>query len=122
MHFDPDKKLWVKVDSFDYVSGSVLSQLNDNRVFRPVAFFSKKLLPQECNYGIYDKELLAIVRVFEKWKPELASTDFAHPVNVFSDHKALEYFMITKELNARQARWEEFLSQFHFTIRYRLGI
>ena len=35
-------------------------------VLRPVAFLSKKMTPQECNYEIYDKELLAIVRAFEE--------------------------------------------------------
>ena len=41
-------------------------------VLKPVAFFSKKMCPQECNYDIYDKELLAIVKSFEEWKPELS--------------------------------------------------
>ena len=77
--------------------------------------------PQECNYEIYDKELLAIVRAFEEWRPELASTDPNHPVNVLSDHRSLEYFMTTKELNRRQARWSEFLSEFQFKIMYRPG-
>ena len=38
-----------------------------------------------------------------------------------SDHKALEYFMTTKALTARQARWAEVLSQFNFQIQYRPG-
>ena len=38
-----------------------------------------------------------------------------------SDHRALEYFMTTKALTARQARWSEVLSQFQFWIMYRLG-
>jgi Integrase zinc binding domain/RNase H-like domain found in reverse transcriptase len=41
--------------------------------------------------------------------------------DILTDHKALEYFMTTKKLNARQARWAEFLSQFYFLIRYRPG-
>ena len=43
------------------------------------------------------------------------------PIKVLSDHKNLEYFMTTKELNRRQARWAEFLSQFNFKITYRPG-
>ena len=77
--------------------------------------------PQECNYEIYDKELLAIVRAFEEWRPELTTTDPKEVVQVLSDHRSLEYFITTKELNRRQTRWSEFLSQFQFKITYRPG-
>ena len=81
-----------------------MSQLDETGTLRPVAYFSKKMSPQECNYEIYDKELLAIVRVFEEWRPELASTNPEEAVQVLSDYRSLEYFMTTKELNRRQAR------------------
>jgi reverse transcriptase-like protein len=58
-------------------------------ILRPVAFFSKKMNPAECNYMIYDKELLAIVRSFGTWRPELASVDPAKPVKVYTDHRVL---------------------------------
>jgi len=95
--------------------------MNGKGILQPVAFFSKKMNPAECNYEIYDKELLAIVRAFEEWRPKLAGTDPEQPVKVLSDHKNLEYFMSTKQLNRRQARWSEFLSEFHFQIQYRPG-
>ncbi len=41
-------------------------------MLRPVVFISRKMIVHECNYEIYDKELLAIVKVFEEWRPELA--------------------------------------------------
>ena len=44
-----------------------------------------------------------------------------NPIQVLSDHKNLEYFMTSKLLNRRQARWAEFLSRFNFKITYRLG-
>ena len=68
---------------------------------------------------IYDKELLAIVKSFESWRPELASVN--KPVKVLTDHWNLEHFMTTKQLNRRQARWAEFLSEFNFKISYRPG-
>lgn len=102
----------------DYVTAATLSQMV-NGVLKPVAFLSKKLTPQECNYDIYDKELLSIIRAFEIWRPELIGT--ALPVKVLSDHKNLEWFMTKKQLNRRQARWAEFLSQFNFKICYRPG-
>jgi transposase InsO family protein len=119
-HFDPEKETWVETDASDFVTAGVLSQMH-NGVLRPVAFFSKKMSPAECNYMIYDKELLAIIRSFELWKPEVASLAPENPVQVFTDHKNLEYFMTTKQLNRRQARWAEFLSEFNFKIMYRPG-
>ena len=118
-HFDRSKKAVLETDSSDYVNGGVLSQEDEQGVLHPVAFYSKNMLPAECNYEIYDKELLAIIRCFEHWRPELESTDI--PVEVITDHKGLEYFMSTKELSRRQARWSEKLAEYNFKIRYRPG-
>ena len=117
--FDWTKDVILETDASDYVSAGVLSQYDDEGILHPVAFFSKKHSTTECNYEIYDKELLAIVRCFEEWRPELEGTP--SPIKVISDHKNLEYFMTTKLLNRRQARWSEFLSRFNFKIQYRPG-
>ncbi|KAK9652865.1 hypothetical protein HCH54_010281 [Aspergillus fumigatus] len=117
--FDWTRDVVVETDSSDYVSAGVMSQYDDEGVLHPVAFFSKKLSVTECNYEIYDKELLAIVRCFEEWRPELEGTP--SPIKVITDHRNLEYFMSTKLLNRRQARWSEFLSRFNFKIVYRPG-
>jgi hypothetical protein len=79
-------------------------------------YFSKTLFFAECNYEIYDKELLAIIRCFEQWRAELQSVKTF--INVLIDHKSLKYFMITKKLNRRQTRWTEFLAEFDFKIAY----
>ena len=96
----------------------MLSPHNDG-VLYPVAFYSKNMAPAECNYEIYDKELLAIIRCLEHWRPELESRDI--PIKIFTDHKNLEYFMTTKELTRRQARWAEKLAEFNFKILYQPG-
>ena len=70
-HVDYEKAIIMETDASDYVSAGVLSQPDDNGVLRPVVFFSKKHSPAECNYAIYDKELLAIVQSFEEWQPHL---------------------------------------------------
>jgi hypothetical protein len=118
-HFDYDREIIVETDASDYVSAGVLSQYDDAGILHPIAFFSKKHTPTECNYEIYDKELMAIVRAFEEWRPELEGA--LHPIQVLSDHKNLEYFMSTKLLNRRQTRWAEYLSRFNFKIIYRPG-
>ena len=84
-----------------------------------MAYLSKKHSPAECNYEIYNKELMAIVRAFEEWRPHLESAKGI--IEVVWDHKNLEYFTTTKLLNRRQALWSEFLSRFNFKIKYRPG-
>jgi len=66
---------------------------------RPVTFFSKKHSVTEYNYEIYDKELLAIIRYFEEWRPELEGTEL--PIKILTDHRNLEYFITIKLLNRR---------------------
>ena len=117
--FDSDKPSTVESDSSDCVTEGVLSQPDSQGVLHPVAYFSTRMAPAECNYDIYDKELLAIIRAFEEWRPELEGA--AEQVQVITDHKNLEYFMTTKQLSRRQARWSEFLSRFNFAIQYRPG-
>ena len=109
----------METDASDYVSAAVLSQPDHEGTLRPVAFMSCQHLPAECNYEICDKELMAIVRAFEEWQPELEES--REPINVISNHKNLEYFMSFKRLSRRQVRWSEFLSQFNFKISYKPG-
>ena len=80
----------------------------------PVAFNSQKLLPAERNYEIHDKELLAIVWSLKHWRAYLLGTQL--PFEILTDHNSLKYFMSTKGLTHRQARWAEFLSEFDFSI------
>ncbi|KAM4067544.1 reverse transcriptase (RNA-dependent DNA polymerase) [Hirsutella rhossiliensis] len=117
--YDYNRKTVLETDASDWASGGVLSQYDDEGVLRPVAYFSSKHSAQECNYEIYDKELLAIIKALEEWRPELQGTQ--EPFEVITDHKNLEYFTTTKALNQRQVRWSEFLSGFNFRIVYRPG-
>jgi hypothetical protein len=96
-YFNPDWDIIVNMDTSNYVSAGVLSQYNDDNILHPVAYFSKKHSPVEYNYEIYNKELMAIIRAFEEWHPELQS--IINPIRVFSNHQNLEYFMMTKLLN-----------------------
>jgi hypothetical protein len=65
----------------------------------PIAFYSKTMQAAELNYEVHDKEMLAIVKSFAYWRAELTSTPYQ--IRVFTDHKVLEYFMTTKNLNVR---------------------
>ena len=106
-HYNSSLEKWVEIDVLDFVVARVLLQKHGN-MLKPVAYFSKKMNLAECNYMIYDKELLAIIKSFKTWRPKLASVSLDQPVKVLTDHQNLEVFMITKQLNCHQARWAKF--------------
>lgn len=116
---DTDVPFQVETDASDFAVRAVLSQKAPDGDWRPVAFFSRSMQPAERNYNVHDKELLSVVRAFEVWRPYLEGNPF--PVEVFSDHRNLEYFMTARDLSWRQARWSLFLNRFTFVIHHRPG-
>jgi len=82
-----------------------------------MAFYSKSLSFVERNYKIHDKEILAIIYALEEWKHFLE--EVTYPVEIWTDHKNLEYFMMTKKLNCYQACWSLHLARFDFLLHYR---
>jgi hypothetical protein len=71
VRFDPDFETIVKTDASGWCISSTLLQLQPSGMFHPCAFFSKKNSLAECNYEIYDKEMLMIVRCLEAWDSDL---------------------------------------------------
>jgi len=117
--FDWDRSTTVEVDASNWATGGTLLQQGDDGDWHPVAYFSAKHSAQECNYDIYDKELLAVIKALEEWRPELQGV--ARPFDIVTDHKNLQTFATKKQLSPRHMRWSEFLSQFNFRIVYRPG-
>ncbi|KAH6597038.1 hypothetical protein BASA50_004797 [Batrachochytrium salamandrivorans] len=113
------KPFILETDASDFAISGVLSQFDDLDQIRPVAFYARQMNSAERNYEIYDKELLAIVDSFKHWRHFLQGG--LHPVTVLCDHKSLEYFMSTKKLTRRQARWSLELSEYDFSITHRPG-
>ncbi|MBW0584526.1 hypothetical protein O181_124241, partial [Austropuccinia psidii MF-1] len=114
-HFNPSLPTIVETDASDYALGAVLSQVNDSGK-HPIEFDSHKLLPAELNYEIHEKELLGIVWALKRWRAFLLS--HSDSLEVLTDHSSLQCFMSSKVLSCRQARWAEFLSEFHSSITY----
>ena len=117
---DDSKPFRLKTDASDFATGAVLSQQSESDgKWHPVAYYSKSLSAVERNYEIYDKELLAIIRALEEWRHFLEGA--AHPVEIWTDHKNLEFFKAPQKLNRRQARWSLYLARFHYTLAHRPG-
>ncbi|GJX69278.1 putative reverse transcriptase domain-containing protein [Tanacetum coccineum] len=82
-----------------------------------IAYASRQLKVHEENYTTYDLELGAIVFALRLWRHYLYGTKCV----VFTDHKSLQYILNQKELNLRQQRWIELLSDYDCEIRYHPG-
>jgi hypothetical protein len=66
-HFDPHKGIRLETDASKFAITAILSQLQEDGQWRPVAFWSRKLIPAETRYETHDQELLAIVAAFKQW-------------------------------------------------------
>jgi hypothetical protein len=115
-----DRPYRVEADGSGVATGAVLSQLSsEDDKWHPVAFLSKSLSAVERNYEIHDTEMLAIIQALEEWRHYLEGA--RHPVEIWTDHKNLEYFRSAQKLNQRQARWSLYLSRFDFTLHHKPG-
>nr|GEV33844.1 putative reverse transcriptase domain-containing protein [Tanacetum cinerariifolium] len=92
--------------------GAVLIQ---NEKF--IAYASRQLKIHEKNYITHDLELKAVMFALKMWRHYLYGTRYT----VFTDHKSLQHIMDQKELNMRQRRWLELLSDYDCDIRYHPG-
>ena len=61
-HYDRFKQIILKTNSSNYVNAEVFSQYDDEEVLHLVVFYSRNMISVECNYEIYDKKLLIIIR------------------------------------------------------------
>ncbi|GJR86642.1 reverse transcriptase domain-containing protein [Tanacetum coccineum] len=92
--------------------GAVLMQRE-----KVIAYASRQLKKHEENYTTHDLELGAVVFALRLWRHYLYGTK----CTVFTDHKSLQYILDQKELNMRQRRWIELLSDYDCEIRYHPG-
>ncbi|GKE72354.1 putative reverse transcriptase domain-containing protein, partial [Tanacetum coccineum] len=89
--------------------GAVLMQRE-----KVIAYASRQLKVHKENYTTHDLELGAVVFALRLWRHYLYGTKCV----VFTDHKSLQYILNQKELNLRQRRWIELLSDYDCEIRY----
>ncbi|GJX76763.1 putative nucleotidyltransferase, ribonuclease H [Tanacetum coccineum] len=82
-----------------------------------IAYASRQLRKNEENYTTHDLELGAVVFALRLWRHYLYGTKCM----VYTDHKSLQYILDQKELNMRQRRWIELLSDYDCVIRYHPG-
>ncbi|GKB72430.1 putative reverse transcriptase domain-containing protein [Tanacetum coccineum] len=102
----------VYCDAYIKGFGAVLIQRE-----KVVSYASRQLKKHEENYTTLDLELGAVVFALRLWRHYLYGTKCV----MFIDHKSLQYILDKKELNMRQRRWIELLSDYDCEIRYHPG-
>lgn len=115
---DVDLPFVIHADASEFAVGAVLEQ-DQGHGLQPIAYLSKKLNAAQCNYSVYEKELLAIVAALGEWKHYLLGSP--HKIRIISDHQPLKWLLKQQVLSARVARWVDFMQQFCFSIEHRPG-
>ncbi|KAI3730652.1 hypothetical protein L1987_61824 [Smallanthus sonchifolius] len=103
-------------DASDYAVGAVLGQRRENH-FHPIYYASKTLNDAQENYTTTEKELLAVVFAFDKFRSYLVLSKTI----VFTDHAALRYLFQKKDAKPRLIRWILLLSEFDIEIKDKKG-
>nr|GFB72096.1 reverse transcriptase domain-containing protein [Tanacetum cinerariifolium] len=98
-------------DASDYAVGAVLGQRVEKH-FRPIHYASKTINQAETNYTTTEKEMLAVVYAFEKFRSYLIMNKSI----VYTDHSALKYLFSKKDVKARLLRWIILLQEFDFKV------
>jgi transposase InsO family protein len=112
-----DKPLILDSDASDFAASALLSQIGNDGLEHPVAFYSKLFSKPELNYSVTRKELLALVDAMEQFRVYLLGRKFT----ARSDHSALKWLQSFREPTGQVARWIERLAEFDYVIQHRPG-
>nr|GFB11055.1 putative reverse transcriptase domain-containing protein [Tanacetum cinerariifolium] len=106
------KDFIVYCDASNKGLGAVLMQRE-----KLISYALRQLKIHEKNYPTHDLELGAVVFAIKIWRHYLYGTK----CTVFTDHKSLQPILNQKDLNMRQHRWLELLSDYACDIHYHPG-
>nr|GFB18385.1 reverse transcriptase domain-containing protein [Tanacetum cinerariifolium] len=106
-----DQPFKLMCDASDYVVGAVLGQ-RIKKHFRSIHYASKTMNQAEANYTTTEKEMLAVVYAFEKFRSYLIMNKSI----VYTDHSALKYLFAKKDTKAHLLHWILLLQEFDYKV------
>ncbi|KAL0702271.1 hypothetical protein Bca4012_058393 [Brassica carinata] len=107
----------IMCDASDYAVGAVLGQKKDGKS-HVIYYASQTLNDAQMKYATTEKEMLAIVFAFEKFRSYLVRSK----VIVYTDHAALRHLLAKKDAKPRLLRWILLLQEFDLEIRDKPGV
>ncbi|GKA53937.1 reverse transcriptase domain-containing protein [Tanacetum coccineum] len=113
---DWDLPFEIMCDASDFAVGAVLGQ-QKSKHFQPIHYASKTMTDAQAHYTTMEKELLAVVYAFEKFRPYLVLSKTI----VYTDHSALKYLFTKQDAKPRLLCWILLLQEFDVTIRDKKG-
>ncbi|GJX16254.1 reverse transcriptase domain-containing protein [Tanacetum coccineum] len=102
----------IMCNASDFDVGAVLGQ-RMTRHFQPIHYASKTMTEAQAHYTTTEKELLAVVYAFEKFRPYLVLSK----IIVYTDHSTLKYLLAKQDAKPRLLRWILLLQEFDVVIR-----
>ena len=82
-----------------------------------IAYASRKLKKHEELYATHDLELATVMLALKLWRHYHIGRRF----ELRTDHQSLKHLFTQRDLNARQRRWSEFMSEYDFEISHMKG-
>ncbi|GKC78997.1 reverse transcriptase domain-containing protein [Tanacetum coccineum] len=113
---DWDLPFELMCDASDFEIGAVLGQ-QKTKHFQPIHYASKTMTDAQAHYTTTEKELLAVVYAFEKFRSYLVLSKSI----VYTDHSALKYLLAKQDAKPRLLRWILLLQEFDVIIRDKKG-
>lgn len=116
-HPNPQKPYYIQCDSSYYGIGGCLFQKSPQGECQIIAFCSRTLKGAELNYGITEKEALAVLYCLRQWRVFVLGTK----VTVITDHKSLIFLKKCRLMNSRLTRWTLYLQEYDLEIVHCAG-
>ncbi|GJR83723.1 reverse transcriptase domain-containing protein [Tanacetum coccineum] len=113
---DWDLDFELMCDTSDYAVGAILGQRIEKK-FRPIYYASKTMNSAQEHYTTTEKELLAVVYAFDKFRFYLIISKIV----VYTDHSALKYLFSKQDAKPRLIRWVLLLQEFTIEIKDKKG-
>src|SRR3990170_1190525 len=79
-----------------------------------IAYASRQLRPHKENYPVHDLELAAVIYALKLWRHYL----LGNRCEIYTDHQSLKYLFTHPDLNLRQQRWLETITDYDCGIAY----